>query len=100
MKAKIYRDPEDKQGIVLTGKVVSFFLGTEGWNLVMRGSRVAEEHPDLFETVLDLNKDKMLKGNWGKEPKSKAEINGDTTWLGFRIDSGVKVQIYKEDKEE
>jgi hypothetical protein len=50
--------------------------------------------------VLDLNNDKMLKGEWGKESKSKAEINGDTTWLGFRIDSGVKVQIYKEDKEE
>ena len=100
MKAKIYRDPEDKQGIVLSGKVVSFFLGTGRWNLVMKGSGVYKEHPELFETILDLNNDKMLKGEWGKEPKSKAEVNGDTTWLGFRIDSGVRVQIYEEDKEE
>ena len=94
-KARIYQNREDGRGIILSGEVVSFYLGTEGWNLVMKGSRVAEEHPDLFETILDLNNDKMLKGEWGKEPKSKAEIvKEDIVWLGFRIDSGIRVQIY------
>ena len=101
-KARIYQYPGDGHGIILSGEVVSFFLGTEGWNLVMKDSRVAEEHPELFETILDLNNDKMLKGEWGKEPKSKAEIEKDNTvWRGFRIDSEVRVQIYNtEEKEE
>ncbi len=97
MKARIYQNREDGRGIILSGEVVSFYLGTEGWNLVMKGSRVVEEHPDLFETILDLNNDKMLKGEWGKEPKSKAEIErDDTVWLGFSLESGKRVQIFKE----
>ena len=97
MKARIYQNREDGRGIILSGEVVSFYLGTEGWNLVMKGSRVVEEHPDLFETILDLNNDKMLKGEWGKEPKSKAEIGrDDTVWLGFSLESGKRVQIFKE----
>lgn len=97
MKARIYQNREDGRGIILSGEVVSFYLGTEGWNLVMKGSRVVEEHPDLFETILDLNNDKMLKGEWGKEPKSKAEIErDDTVWLGFSLESEKRVQIFKE----
>ena len=97
MKARIYQNREDGRGIILSGEVVSFYLGTEGWNLVIKGSRVVEEHPDLFETILDLNNDKMLKGEWGKEPKSKAEIGrDDTVWLGFSLESGKRVQIFKE----
>ena len=100
MKARIYQNREDGRGIILSGEVVSFYLGTEGWNLVMKDSRVAEEHPELFEVILDLNNDKMLKGEWGKEPKSKAEIGKDSTvWIGFRFNSEKRVQIYEGNEE-
>lgn len=95
-KARIYQNPGDGHGIVLSGEVVSFFLGTEGWNVVMKGSRIAEEHPELFDIINDQTQGKMLKGKYEMiEPKSKAEIERDNTvWLGFRLDSGVRVQIY------
>lgn len=94
-KVRIYQNREDGHGIILSGGLVSFYLGTEGWNLVMKGSRVTEEHPELFEVILDLNQDKMLKGKYETiEPKSKAEIDKDTVWLGFRLESDIRVQIY------
>ena len=94
MKARILKDGNE---VILSGEIIEFYLGKKVWSLLLKGSKVVQEHPDLFEVIM--NGTKRLKGDSREEPVSKAEITGNTVWLGFRFESGVRVQIFNESEE-
>jgi hypothetical protein len=95
MKARILKGGNE---VILSGEIIEFYLGKKVWSLLLKGSKVVQEHPDLFEVIMNGTK-KLKGGDSREEPVSKAEINGNTVWLGFRFDSGVRVQIFNESGE-
>ena len=95
MKARILKGGNE---VILSGEIIEFYLGKKVWSLLLKGSKVVQEHPDLFEVIMNGTK-KLKGGDIREEPASKAEINGNTVWLGFRFESGVRVQIFNESEE-
>lgn len=98
MKARIYQPGKDYTGTVLSGEVIDFYLGTEGWNLTLKDGK--QENNDFYDEIIKYNERKpatiLKEANPMKELKTKMVINENgTIWIGFSFSSGYRVQIYE-----
>lgn len=95
MKARIYIGENDHQGQVLDGEVVGFFMGTQGWNITLRGGENYRKFLGLFDTI-QTQSGKTLMSNFSISPDSRLVIQEDgTEWIGFNYGTA-RIQIFQE----
>lgn len=100
MKARIYTSENDSKGIVISGNVKEFRLGTEGWNMTLENSKTAEENAEFYDVIEKRENNRITPiKEWHKmsDPKSRAVVeDNNCTWIGFDFKSGYRVSLFEE----
>ena len=95
MKARIYIGENDHQGQVLDGKVVEFFMGTQGWNITLKGGNNHGKFLGLFDEI-QTQRGEILMSNFSISPDSRLVIQEDgTEWIGFN-NRTARIQIFQD----
>ena len=95
MKARIYIGESNHQGQVLDGEVVEFYLGTQGWNITLKGGENHKRFLGLFDTI-QTQRGEILMSNFSVSPKSRLVIQEDgTEWIGFN-NGTARIQIFQD----
>ena len=100
MKARIYTSENDFNGVVISGTVREFRLGTKGWNMTLENSKTAEENSEFYDEIEERVNNRLTPvKEWHKmsESKSRAIVEeNNCTWIGFDFSSGYRVSLFEE----
>ena len=102
MKARIYTSENDFKGIVISGNVKHFQLGTKGWDLTLENSKTAEENAEFYDVIEKSENNRLIpikECHRMSGPNSRAVIEDNGyAWIGFKFESGYRVSLFTEEE--